>query len=458
MCTKVILLVQYLFDLLKNFKDEIQIKMENLGEINVHPFRRSGWVSTIDFESKLVEELQQERLRQSRIIANQLDVIGKLRHALERMMCDRSSRMSTIQLFSMEKRPSVFRQDAYVQTSYSGPDEEAIKNALSFLYAENQELYIRQKESEDALRTEREKTKRVLRVCSRISTARSSAISSPAFAKWVSLGLEEATVSTRNRTESFDDSLLLKLPRLYGEDSCTTRSRSAFSEGDSPKAGFDLDMVYGMNFETPSALVPHDAVPMTPRAGSVMSPLDADEVCRLEGLYWTGDSVGWIQRVSAGYLECSLLEGGCIIPQEVTDTGITFLTSANERTMRGVYCKEKKKISWDNWIEWKRMEELSQLLVGEWWTGFAIVKLKATRGGTWSGRWGQMDIKISPTSFIADQTGHVKLESVGSPPVCNMRGSIEPRYLPAGPLVASCIHWDNGMRWEQISSSSSIQH
>lgn len=431
----------------ENFGIEIQLIMENMIEMNMPSFRRNGWIPTIDFESDLVDELQQERLRQSRIIANQLDVIGKLRHALEMMMSDRSSRVSNASTSIGERHIRHERRDSCSQTACDEADSELVKKALSYLYVENRELLHRHKESEQALRSEREKSKRILKVCSRMSSGKGCSISSPALAKWVSLGLEELEVPHRNRTETFDDSVL---PRFWGceEGSSTTRSRSAFSEGNSPRAGFDLDMVYGINVGTPSVL-PDYALPMTPRAGG------GDLVTLLEGVYWTGESVGWIRKDPSGYLESSLYEGGHVHVTDFTSNEITVYSKSGEERIVGYYSLDNLSI---NWVEegglkhhWKRMKESPDILVGEWWTGFSLLKLAAIDDCTrMEGVWGQRHIQVSLCSFMEKGKAEIRLEYIDGMGGC-MQGSLEPRYSPPDPQVPSIIRWNNGMVWEQVS-------
>lgn len=243
-------------------------------------------ISTIDFESKVIQELQEERLRQSRIIANQMDTIGKLRHALDQMMVDRSSRRTSIS--HSPSLPFVSVPDSsggsMVEcTSCESPgrrnshsvDLESVHKAISAL--DTNRFYGG---------TPREGLQRP----HRIQPVPESGLSSPALAKWASMGFDEGGYTNRPRTETFDDVNICfsRMPLSVLNGSMTTRSRSALSEGDSPVAGLDLDMVYGSAFETANAAcLPKNAFPLTPKAMNQPAII----LSEVAGAYWTGSEV-----------------------------------------------------------------------------------------------------------------------------------------------------------------------
>ena len=409
--------------------------MENLDDINIRPFRRGGWISTIDFESKIVEELQQERLAQSRIIAQQLDAIGRLKHALEMMMGERSSRKSCMMMGFIEQAEKRNFVDACVQTALEGPEDEDIRRALGYLLSENMQLSLRHREAEAALRDERQKSRRVLTVCLRVASSNYCKISSTALAKWVSLGLDDGKFATRHRTETFDD---IFLPRRNLNESSLSRARSAYSEGDSPRAGLDLDMVYGINFESAS-VVPLNSVPLSPREAE----RDAD--CDLEGIYWTGVSVGIMRMTPEGYLECSKLRGGHV--HATVNNELTVMS--DDETIGGYFDSARGSVLWEDQSEWRRMDA-ERLLARQWWTGFSVVKLSmhhSVKGVFFFGKWGERDIDITPASFLSEGEGQLRLTF--SDACIELVGNIEPRYLSAGTSVPSRIRWANGMVWDQ---------
>ena len=237
----------------------------------------------------MIDELNQERLRQSRIIARQLDTIGRLNRALEQLM-HRDSRRLSFSYISASKSPShsispmpdLGFEDVGVQTDITIDDEisnpDELKRILGMVTAENRKLVAQNRSVDKELFLEKERAKRILAVCTRISTSASpggdgsGGLPSPTLAKWISLGLDDATYTGRGRVGSADD-LCLDLPsqRHFRRNRSNSYSSTAdspqrviLSEGNSPIKGVDLDMMYG-SFE-PVTDMPQEAVALTPRA------------------------------------------------------------------------------------------------------------------------------------------------------------------------------------------------
>ena len=405
-------------------------------------------ISTVDTDSVLVEELQQERLRQSRIIARQLDTIGKLKRALDMVMIEKSSRRSSVtggpvRIPDVNIPADIDLVDAGqladsnpVRTRAEDVDYDQVRRALGYLAEENIRLSRERQDSEEALRAEREKAKRILTVCTRITSSPDSGISSPALAKWVSLGLEESIFPPRPRTETIDDSVVcrsLRFPEGPGGSS-TTRSRSALSEGDSPVAGLDLDMIYGSSFEPHSHAHPDDAVPLTPKASNQSNR--CNHAYALGGAYWTGSEVIFLQSVNEATLE----------GQNVSITmnsSFPFFQSQDGSSGQVI----GSRLKWDSGEQWDPIP-LADRMRGEWWTGFGIVTLEPDLTGILKGVWGVKQIEIRPSSPIsALGIGNVicRLSDVE----IEMVGTLSPKYEGA---TKSIVQWGNGQVWEQQSS------
>lgn len=407
-------------------------------------------ISTIDTDSALVEELQQERLRQSRIIARQLDTIGKLKRALDMVMIEKSSRRSSVaggpvRVPDINIPPDIELADAgqladanTMRTRTEDVDYDQVRRALGYLAEENIRLSRERQDSEEALKAEREKAKRILTVCTRITSSPDSGISSPALAKWVSLGLEESVFPPRPRTETIDDSVVcrsLRFPEGPGGSS-TTRSRSALSEGDSPVAGLDLDMIYGSSFEAHSHAHPDDAVPLTPKASGQSNRRYYAHT--LGGAYWTGNEVVFLQAVNE-----STLEG---LSVSITLNASFPVFQSREGSSGRVLGSSLK---WESGEQWDAIP-LSDRMRGEWWTGFGIVTLEPDASGKLKGVWGLKQIEIGPSSQISPfGVGNVicRLTDVE----IEMVGILSPKY--EGSLASkSIVQWGNGQVWEQQSS------
>ena len=422
---------------------------------------RKAPIQTLEFESQIIEELQQERLRQSRIIARQLDTIGKLKQALDQLISERSSRRSSVCHSQVQPLgffpPETDQCDAETQTYGSATatsdhedDIDEIRTALTRVNAENQRLQSRTNIADYALRAEKAKTQRILNVCTRISSAPESGISSPALAKWVALGLEDGVFSDRQRTETFDDTAALRLawlPAKSLDSSLFTRSRSALSEGDSPVAGLDLDMIYG-SFDAPSS-VPRDAVPMTPKAGDENS--DPDFLRQAAGSYWTGSHVA-VLRVNPS--KTYMLIGDWSDGQPIAVAGhppraLTAVFQSNGRRIDGSIDKNRRSIRWESGDIWERID-YAHHLCGTWWTGFCTIHLNPTddMSGTVAGSWGLRTVELRALAPILDGEGSV-MGSLGE--AIDMYGSIE----AASKAGLSVIRWGNGQRWEQVPPPSS---
>lgn len=421
---------------------------------------RKNMISTTDIDSPVVDELQKERLRQSRVIARQLDTIGKLKRALDMIIADRSSRRSSVAYLppipDVDVPPEIDFCDIGLQTENSGRrgtdlDPDDVRYALSYLNTENQKLQEKHGAAEAALRTEREKAKRILTVCTRISSAPDSGISSPALAKWVSLGLEEAGYPPRQRTETFDDSILnqvCRFPVRIDRASASTRSRSALSEGDSPVAGLDLDMVYGSSCEL-MQILPDGAMPMTPRANNSFSSRFS-WVTEVSGPYWSGSAVVVVTPSSKNSVVCIAHN------QRVTISGAhAFALSATFEPsgMRDCLRFFDQRLHWSSGESWERLS-LIDSLQGDWWTGFNIVSLKLTDGGSVSGLWGLKTVVIEILARPVD--GVVDVIGTLGPGIC-MYGTVKPRYAVASDSeqVMSVLEWGNGQIWQQSAFSES---
>lgn len=428
--------------------------MENVHTTNKLPFHKPP-ITTYDPESPLVEELQHERLRQSRIIARQLDTIGKLKRALDLVMLERSGRRGsltprTLSIPDLIIPPDVDFTDIGLQTDTvsnrsrsQDADYDQVKRALGYLAEENLRLTRDRQESEQALLVEKAKAKRILTVCTRISSSPGqSGISPPALAKWVSMGLEDASFPVRERTETFDDGQYRRSARnsmvpMDHLGSTTTRSRSALSEGDSPVDGLDLDMIYGSSFDVPGFLDVHpDAVPLTPKASN------KDTISELCGFYWTGDEMFFF-RPAGGELRC-----------DESDTVIRFVDSfilgrftsglAENLAGRIISMSPTITLEWSDDMTWTRVD-LSNL-VGDWWTGHTTISLSLSsdQSGRIQGQWGLRQILIWPTT----ETEIKGILLPGESP--EMVGAVAPKYGQMGGRLV--ISWANGQTWEHISS------
>ena len=426
--------------------------MENVDRDN-RELRRKGRVNTCDLDSPVIEELQQERLRQSRIIARQLDTIGKLKRALDLVMGERSSRRGSLSLPMLAlpdlNIPDIEFSDVGLQTEPSqnrtrsqDADYDQIKRALGYLAEENLRLSHQRNATEEALLAEKEKAKRILTVCTRISSSPggNSGISSPALAKWVSLGLEDTVFPSRDRTETFDDGFFHKSAPGAVAESSTTRSRSALSEGDTPVAGLDLDMVYGNAFDHSGASNFHpDAFPMTPKAS-----FRKHEVQRsLCGTYWNGQSsVSLSLRADDLEVICPDKETYLI---RVLDSETVLLSQDGGGAVKGRI--RVSRIEWPS-LEtiWEKIEGFAEKLAGHWWTGFSIVTLLPTpdMSGRLEGTWGFHQITLTASSHLKVDGGNFcQVRGAG---VVEMTGSVGPKYGSGGGRLV--IRWDNGQVWE----------
>jgi hypothetical protein len=448
--------------------------MENIESGNRQKCRKEP-IATADIDSPIIEELQQERLRQSRIIARQLDTIGKLKRALDMIVMDRSGRRGSwiapsisipdvIIPAEIEYSDFSLQTDPPVPAKASDADNDQVRKALGYLAEENLKLSKLQRDSEEVLKAEREKTKRILTVCSRISSSPDSGISSPALAKWVSLGLEESVFPARPRTETIDDSIVCrtaKFPLQQNDQtgSSTTRSRSALSEGDSPVAGLDLDMIYGTNYEGNSHH-PQDAVPLTPRVSQSEDTMKI-LISNLAGSYWTGDEVMSLSISSSDLsLEGQFADDSVIqiLPRGPMSSLVSLLIRQKDQTTWQMECSFRTSptrqpcILWPDGVEWTRIH-LVERMVGEWWTGFGMIFLKPSRDGSGKlvGQWGLKAIEIRAASDLSpDGCCEIlcNLSNIG----VEMSGSLFPKYKSSSSCVTrSMVHWGNGQVWEQQS-------
>ena len=422
--------------------------MENFQKPNLIPQRKAP-ITTYYCDSPIVEELQQERLQQSRIIARQLDTIGKLKRALDMVMLDRSGRRGSwsppvLNIPDVLLHHDVEYIDVGVQTDSSSTrsrsqdaDYDQVRRALGLLAEENLRLARDRHESEEALMAQKARTNRILTVCTRISSSPGHAgISSPALAKWVSMGLEEVEFPIRDRTETFDDACLHRPARDNG-GSTTTRSRSALSEGDAPVDGLDLDMIYGSSFEVTDFNSHHpDAFPLTPKASH------KDEIGQLAGSYWTGEEMIFFKNFGPELIS----ESSDLVVRFVDSWTLGLFRSglAEDITGRVTSVSPRIEIEWisskKNWVR----IDLSSSISGEWWTGYSTIALEPSSHGSGNveGDWGCRRILIAPTGKAELRARLMPGESP------EMIGSVAPKY-GGGRLV---ISWGNGQVWEHMRS------
>ena len=465
---------------------------------------RSGPINITEFENRVIDELNQERLRQSRIIARQHDTIGKLNRALEQLT-ERDSRRasffhstSSFRLPPTSPSPDIGFADAVVQTDITIDDEiynaDDIRRMMNVISAENRKLVSQNREVDQALYQEREKTKRILAVCTKISCGSPTdsdrgGLTSPTLAKWISLGSDDFTYSIRSRVGTADDAIL-QLPTPfhktnrhrrscvshgspYSSSPCTPfpdeSPKKALSEGDSPHAGVDLDIMYG-SFE-PSSSMPKEAVALTPRASDHG---DIKFLRSVAGTYIVGDDPSSssdtpsiktvIIRLGAHRgipLRCKLVE----THEDVTITGasgqvVATISSTGEK-IYGQFSSPK--ITWNESSVfyprvWTRVSSTG--IAGDWWTGFCILNLSSSDdlSGTFRGKWGSRFVEIRLMEMVrAGDQVHWQVDGVmggggsgksdsGSRIV--MHGLMKPKFLGNEFFV---IEWGNGQVWEQTS-------
>jgi hypothetical protein len=404
---------------------------------------RKAMISTIDFESKVIHELQEERLRQSRIIANQMDTIGKLRHALDQMMVDRSSRTTSISHSPMLPFLSVPYSSGgsmVWSTSCESPgrrnrhsvDSESVRKAISAL---------------ETNRFDNGTPREGLQMPHGIQAVPESGLSLPALAKWVSMGFDEGGYSNRPRTETFDDVNIgiSRMPLSVLNGSNTTRSRSALSEGDSPVAGLDLDMVYGSAFETATAAcLPKNAFPLTPKATNQPAII----LSEVAGAYWTGTEViclGTLRNYPETLFGETCAGDKCVSVRVSGKSLVANLAMQGiPRNVDGIFSGDS--ICWVTGEKWHRIDT-NKILVGDWWTGFCMIHLVSSDdcNGSVSGRWGVRRIEIRPLTEFAQGLGDIK-GSMGQESF-DMFGTVEP--LP-GRSDLNRIRWSNGQVWERV--------
>jgi len=468
---------------------------------------RSGPVPTTEFECEIIEELNQERLRQSRIIARQHDTIGKLNRALEQLMHRDSRRLSFTSsaankspTHSLSPIPDLGFCDAGVQTDVTIGDDisnpEDLKRILGMVTAENRKLLAMNRSVDRELYKERERAKRIIAVCTRISTSDVSppGLTSPTLAKWISLGLEDSKYTGRGRVGSADD-LDLDLPserrnrRRHRSSSYSSTNdspkRAFLSEGNSPIKGVDLDMMYG-SFE-PVTDMPNEAVALTPKA---TDSFDARFLTNhVAGTYLVNSRTAVIIRL--GPNRTIPLVGS--IPSEghppassnsftVTGTTTRLIATLSQTNFRiyGIY--REGKIFWDNPPDCSRLpfgssnwQKCHFIPAGDWWTGFTMIHLQKNEdmSGTSRGRWGLRTAELRLVECLGDDQDSPYSEWIielvlGSPtaPVggsaVTMQGVLSPKYIKrrgsmsGGDLTSSralsVIHWGNGQFWEQQGS------
>ena len=422
-------------------------------------------IAVTDFESRVIEDLNLERFQQSKTIAQQLDTIGKLKAALGQMV-DRTTRRRSlpqgpaygVPISPSDEEPTTVcvQTDAVSNGDLSTVAE--LHQRICLVNAENRRLQVHARTADSALKSERAKARRIIEACARIASPHGPVgLSSPALAKWVSMGLEDTIFTTRTRTETFDDSALprvRRLPLLQLGSLRMARSRDALSEGDSPVAGLDLDMVYG-SFEAVGVLTPSDAVAMTPRSSSdYLRSSDPIRLTRLAGTYWTGSTTG-VLRFDRENPLCltGLWESGTDQFVELVSKGegvvMRFLKTGD--TLDGLI--EGENLVWaTGGLVWEKLPNLSYLIAGEWWTGFSTIALdpKPDLSGTCVGQWGMQTVELmiqSKPVEKSDRSAQV-VAVLGLSGVC-MYGSLEPRYATSGTPAPSVIRWGNGQTWER---------
>jgi hypothetical protein len=461
---------------------------------NSHEIRssRSGPINVTDFENRIIDELNQERLRQSRIIARQHETIGKLNRALEQWT-ERDSRRgsffhssSSFKLPPISPPPDLGFIDASAQTDITIGDEiynaEEMRRMMGVISAENRKLLSQNREVDQALYHEREKTKRMLAVCTKISCtspteSERGGLTSPILAKWISLGLDDFSYSIRSRVGTVDEAYL-RLPSPMGYSnirrSCMSHGspfgspshtpdsspKKALSEGDSPNEGVDLDIMYG-SFE-PSTMMPKEAVALTPRAA------DSGDIKFLRSVAGTF-VMGQLDPSTPSSLKTVILRLGphrgiplrCKLPdtcEDVTITGscdqlIATISSTGEK-ISGDFSTSK--ITWNESSVfyprvWSRVPD-SLMIVGEWWTGFCILLLSPSddMSGTSRGKWGSrfIELRLVEKLMISDEWLVGGVLGTSGPSRIKMHGSLRKKI---GGNNLWMIEWGNGQVWEQIT-------
>lgn len=326
----------------------------------------SSRVPINDFESSVIDEITQDRLRQSRVIAQQMETIGKLHRALSQFS-DRDYRRTSFSGHDTFNMTDSFvsddvlpvTHDQEVQTDLTIP--ESVN--LGSIIADHKKLQSQAVASERALQSERAKAHRVLQACARV--ARTGSVSSPALAKWISLGLDEFSQIDRSRVMSTDDGILgipvrRALAFSTAQSSVTvspasSQIRTTLSEGHSPTGGLDLDIIYGNFHPNDSHAVLEETFTLSPRGGDraevsvnrfAMSPPPDAQI--LAGDWWTGfclvhlDIPNTVAKGRYGLhgIELSLEEN---IVHAKIGAGLS---------MDGIFDFEGKKIIWGNGQVW----------------------------------------------------------------------------------------------------------
>ena len=453
---------------------------------------RNGLINITEFENRVIDELNEERLRQSRIIARQHDTIGKLNRALEQLS-ERDSRRSSFFHSSSSFRlpptsppPDTGFNDASVQTDITIGDEiynaDEMRRMLGVISAENRKLVSQNRVVDHALHQEREKTKRILAVCTKISCTSPTdsdrgGLTSPTLAKWISLGLDDFTYSIRSRVGTADDAFL-QLPSPFGSQhhrrSCVSHGspyspspastpyespKKALSEGDSPHAGVDLDIMYG-SFE-PFSSMPKEAVALTPRASDVSG--DIKFLKNIAGTYLleNPDSVKTVILRLGPHRGIPLR---CKLPdtrEEVTISGhssivVATITSTGEK-IEGHFNTDSSSCPCIKWNEssvlyprvWNRAPLMK--ISGEWWTGFCVLNLIPSDdlSGTWRGKWGSrfIELRLSDRSLTGEEW--IVVGVLGGTTKLVMHGTLRKKYSGNELLM---IEWGNGQLWEQTTT------
>jgi hypothetical protein len=418
-------------------------------KLNVSRPNVKDLVPTVEFENHVIHDLQEERLRQSRIIARQLDTIGRLNRALDQMR-DRSFRrpFSDSIIINSPSSNSPFHEDASTQTDGlwlpTPSDTSAVRVALIRVNQVNEEYRERNECLEMELDTERGRIRRILTVCDRLMAA-TVPMSASSLARWIILGLEGFTSPSRERTNTYsgfcrDDASIQSTPLpMYRSPPLEIRDRDALSEGESPVDGFDLDIIFG-SFE-PNSMMARGSTPLSPRAAEAGDPV---LLRALAGTYWTGAQTALLRFSPGTPLE------GLWGDQPVTVTGsdncVMVIFKSTNRSVEGVYFPETRTLRWLSGQVWSRVED-DVPLPGDWWTGFTVIHLFPARdlSGTAVGSWGLREVELRLVSNYENGSAVVEANLGGG---LTMHGSLQHKY-PDTPGSRSVIKWFNGQLWEQ---------
>lgn len=227
---------------------------------------RNSPIQINEYESSVIDEITLERLRQSRIIAQQLETIGKLHRALAKFT-DRDTRRIS------------FGNESYTANEPSIMEDELLHHTADV-----------------GCQTD-------------ITMSHDIDLSGRTRVEWISSPHEFSVLESSSRVMSFDDGVVPRRKVAYTtthSSATTTPSstgvslpRQALSEGDSPLAGLDIEMMYG-SFLPNSGAPPtvHEEVdPLSPRTiaryrmESFDEPNDIFKLSDLTGNWWTGFSL-----------------------------------------------------------------------------------------------------------------------------------------------------------------------